>query len=121
MDLANHICTPMLSSSPPDTTTEFSDPSLFRQVIGSFQYLQLTIPDLSFSVNKLAQKMNRPSEGDWVALKRVLRYLKGTMDLGLFFPKSPDLTIRAFSDSDWAGDTTDRCSTSGYCIFMGSA
>ena len=100
MDNAKPICTPMLSSSPPDTTAEFSDPSLFRQVIGSLQYLQLTRPDLAFAVNHLAQRMNRPTDGDWTALKRVLRYLKGTIDFGLFLPESADLSLRAFSDSD---------------------
>lgn len=120
MDSANPISTPILSSSSPDTTPEFTDPTRYRQVIGSLQYLQITRPDLSFCVNKLAQKMNRPSDADWTVVKRVLRYLKGTTDLDLFFPKSSDLTLRAYSDSDWAGDTTDRCSTGGYCIFLGS-
>jgi hypothetical protein len=55
----------------------------------------------------------------WIATKRVLRYLKGTLDHGLFFSKS-SLTLHAFCDSNWAGDPDDRQSTIGFGIFLGT-
>lgn len=121
MDLEKPIHTPMLSSSLASAAASpgMSDPSLFRKVIGSLQYLLLTRPDIAFSVNRLAQKSHNPTEADWSDLKRVLRYLKGSLDFGLFLPKSTDLSLHGYSDSDWAGDHTDRFSTSGYLIFLG--
>lgn len=112
----------MLSSSPsslPSDGVELIDSSSFRQVIGSLQYLQSTRPDIAFVVNRLAQKMNRPTEEDWIALKRVLRYPKGSIDLGLFLAKSLGLPLVAYSDADGAGDKTDRCSMSAYLIYLG--
>ena len=86
MLVANTISTPISSTmslklhdgAPP------TDPTKYRQVIGSMQYLSLTQPDISFVVNKLSQFMHCPSTTYWFAIKRVLRYLKGTIHLGLF-------------------------------------
>ena len=88
------------------------------QIVGTFQYCTLTRPDIAFSVNQLCQFMHSPISDHWTAAKRVLRYLKGTIDHGLSFPKS-SLKIHAFSDSDWAGNPDDRRSTTGFGIFLG--
>lgn len=96
------------------------DPSLYRKVIGSLQYLSLTRPDVAFTVNKLAQFMHLPSSSHWAALKRLLRYLKGTVDYGLFLPRSTTMPLRAFSDADWAGNPDDRTSTSAYLVYLGN-
>ncbi|PKU67803.1 Retrovirus-related Pol polyprotein from transposon TNT 1-94 [Dendrobium catenatum] len=91
---------------------------LFRHIVGSLQYLTLTRPDIAFTVNKLCQHMHQPLEDDFKLLKRLLRYVKGTLFFGL--PILPGkLELSAFSDSDWAGDPSDRKSTSGYCAFLG--
>ena len=99
---------------------KFSDPSLYRQVVGSLQYLAFTRPDLSFSIHKVSKFMHNPLEPHWQAVKRILRYLKHTISTGLFLHKSPTSAIQAFSDSDWAGDRDDRRSIGAYCIFMGT-
>lgn len=95
------------------------DSSLFRSIIGALQYVTLTRPDVSFAINKLSQFMHKPTQTHMQQLKRVLRYLKGTINLGLQLNKPPNLSLIAFSDSDWAGNVDDRTSTSSYIIFLG--
>ncbi|KAK2973911.1 hypothetical protein RJ640_019426 [Escallonia rubra] len=118
---AKPLATPLSTSLQLSKTTgtPLPDPSLYRQVIGSLQYLTITRPELSFSINKLAQFMQTPTDHHWTALKRILRYLKGTLSHGLRFHKSPSISVTAFSDADWAGNTDDRRSTGGYAIFLG--
>ena len=88
-------------------------------MVGALQYLTITNPDIAFALNQACQHMQAPTNAHFVVLKRLLRYVKGTIDQGLVFtPGSFDL--HAFSDSDWAGDCHDRKSTSGYCVFFGS-
>ncbi|XP_035541384.1 uncharacterized mitochondrial protein AtMg00810-like [Juglans regia] len=90
----------------------------YRQLVGALQYLTLTRPDISFTVNQLCQFMHNPSTVHWTAAKRVLRYLKGSLNHGLLFTKG-SLTLNAYSDSDWAGNPDDRRSTIGYAIYLG--
>ncbi|KAH9716509.1 retrovirus-related pol polyprotein from transposon RE1 [Citrus sinensis] len=102
-----------------DVGNRFHDPTLYRSVIGSLQYAVLTRPELAFSVNKLSQFMSDPRQPHWVACKRVLRYLKNTMNLCLRFKKSEHLDLIAYTDADWATDPDDRRSISGYCVYLG--
>ena len=72
-------------------------------------------PDLCWVVTKLSQHLDKPNKGDWIMVKHVLRYLKGTLDYKLVYRKSEGgLTLHGYSDSDWAGSTTDRRSTTVY-------
>jgi hypothetical protein len=97
-----------------------SDPSLYRHIVGALQYCTLTWPDISYSVNQLCQFLHCPTTAHLIAAKRVLRYLKGTLDSGLLFTRGP-LHLYAYCDSDWAGDPLDRrsISTSGFGVFLG--
>ncbi|PKU73789.1 Retrovirus-related Pol polyprotein from transposon TNT 1-94 [Dendrobium catenatum] len=98
----------------------FCNPSLYRQIAGSLQYLTLTRPDIAFAVNKVCQHMQNPTNHHFEAIKRLLRYIKGTIHIGLpLFRDKP--TLRSYVDSDWAGDDTDRKSTSGFCNYLGSS
>ena len=97
----------------------FPDVSQYRSVVGALQYLTLTRPDIAFAVNQVCQFMHRPTTAHWIAVKRILRYLKSTYSHGLIYRPS-SLTITAFSDADYAGDPDDRKSTGGYCIYLGS-
>ena len=90
----------------------------YRQIVGALQYCTLTRPDIAFSVNQLCQFMHSPTSDHRIATKRVLRYLKGTIDYGLSFPKS-SLKLHAFCDFDWAGNPDDQRSTTGFGIFLG--
>ncbi|XP_028072319.1 uncharacterized protein LOC114274560 [Camellia sinensis] len=107
---------PSLSS---DSHIPFSQPKLYRSIVGSLQYLMITRPDLSLSVNQACQHMHAPTVGHFASIKRLLRFIQGTLTHGLTFnPSSFDL--QAFSDFNWAGDVLDRRSTSGYCVYLGS-
>ena len=99
-----------------------SDPSYFRSIVGALQYATITRPEISFSANKVCQFLSAPQEEHWKAVKRILRYLQGTLHHGLLLtPASTTepLAITGFCDADWASDPDDRRSTSGACIFLG--
>jgi histone deacetylase 1/2 len=73
----------------------------YRSVVGSLEYLTLTRSDISFAVNKVCQFLSQPIEVHWEEVKRVLRYVKGTVDTGLRFCRLSLLDISIFTD-DWA-------------------
>lgn len=95
------------------------DSTRYRSVVGALQYLTLTRPDLSFAVNKVCQFLHSPTTTHWTTVKRILRYVKGTMTMGLHIRKSPSTLVSAFSDADWAGCVDDRRSTGGFAVFFG--
>jgi hypothetical protein len=76
------------------------DSKVFRSIIGALQYATLTRPDISFSINKLSQFMHQPTEIHFQQLKRVLRYLKFTLNHGLMLKKPVHLQLQAYSDAD---------------------
>ena len=97
------------------------DETLFKQVVGSLMYLTVTRPDLMYGVSLISGFMSNPTMSHWLAKKRILRYLKGTTDLGIFYKKGESsLRIMAFTDSDYACDLDDRRSTSGFMFMLGS-
>lgn len=87
--------------------------------MGSLQYLTLTRPEIAYAVNVVCQHMHSPMDSHFTSVKRILRYIRGTLSHGLLFTKS-SLTLSSYSDADWAGNAIDRRSTGGYCIFLGS-
>ncbi|XP_074361424.1 uncharacterized protein LOC141701687 [Apium graveolens] len=86
---------------------------------GVLQYLTFTRPDISIAVNKVCQFLQNPTEDHWATVKRILRYLKHTINHGLLLRRPSALHIQAYFDADWAGCPDDCRSTSGYCIFLG--
>jgi len=118
---ANPVQTP-LPTSPPislHSGTRLSDPSSYRTVVGSLQYLSLTRPDISFAVNKLSQFMHQPTTAHWDLVKRLLRYLCGTLNEGVIIHRNSPVTLHAYSDADWAGNKDDFSSTSAYIVYLG--
>ena len=109
----------------PMSTTEFDensrlfDANLYRKLIGSLLYLSVSSrPDIAFAVNRLAQFNNKPLETHFAAAKRILRYLKATSEMGLFYSKEvSEISVRGYSDADW-GSQKDRKSVSGVVIKM---
>jgi histone deacetylase 1/2 len=77
------------------------DATRYRSIVGGLQYLTLTRPDLAFSVNKVCQFLHAPTTIHWSAVKRILRYVNGTMNTGLYIRKSNSRRVSAFSDADW--------------------
>ncbi|KAM0960323.1 hypothetical protein ACFX2I_025293 [Malus domestica] len=96
----------------------FHNPSLYRSLVGALQYLTFTRPDIAFSVHQVCQFMHSPMDSHYAAVKRILRYLKGSPDLGIQLTPG-ELDLHAFSDADWAGDPNDRRSTTGFVVYLG--
>ncbi|PNX97517.1 retrovirus-related Pol polyprotein from transposon TNT 1-94, partial [Trifolium pratense] len=118
------INTPMMSSCKLSKvgSDSMSDTTLYRSVVGSLQYATITRPEISFAVNKVCQFMSAPLESHWVAVKRILRYLKGTIQFGLKIAPITihhPLPLKMFCDANWAADPDDRRSTSGAALFFG--
>jgi hypothetical protein len=97
------------------------DATRYRSIVGALQYLTLTQPDLSFSVNKVCQFLHAPTTDHWTAVKHILRYVKHTLRYGLKITKSSSMLVSAFTDSDWAwaSDPDDRRSTGCFAVFIG--
>jgi len=95
------------------------DSSRYRSMVGALQYLTLTRPDLSFAVNKVCQFLHAPTTVHWSAVKRILRYVCGTLNYGLKIKRSKSMMVSAFSDADWVGCPDDRRSTGGFTVFLG--
>jgi hypothetical protein len=97
------------------------DIKLYQAIIGSLNYLSQTCrPDIAHAVNSVSRYASNPSPSHLIAAKRILRYLAGTIHVGLKYVKSEsignDITISAYTDADWGGDHLDRRSTTGYVI-----
>ncbi|GFY92952.1 hypothetical protein Acr_08g0013480 [Actinidia rufa] len=96
-----------------------SDPTLYRQLVGSLIYLTDTRPDISHAMHIVSQFMSAPRSIHYATALRILRYVKGFH--GLHFSSRSSLTLRAYSDADWVDDPTNRRSTTGYCFFLGNS
>ncbi|XP_020239929.1 uncharacterized protein LOC109818814 [Cajanus cajan] len=101
--------------------TPYADPASYRRLVGKLLYLTTTRPDISFAVQQLSQHISSPSTTHYMAVTRVLHYLKGNSGQGLFYPMQSSLQLKAFSDSNWGSCPTSRRSVSGYCIFLGDS
>ncbi|XP_039036162.1 secreted RxLR effector protein 161-like [Hibiscus syriacus] len=97
----------------------FGDAHLYHNIAGGLQYACLTRPDIAYAVNKVSQYMNSPCDTHWRAVKRILRYLSGTLEHGLFFTQAGNFSLVCYIDTDWATSEEDRRSTTGYCVYLG--
>ena len=123
MDSAKHMSTPMSTNCylDKDESGQSIDIKQYRGMIGSLLYLSASRPDIMFSVCMCARFQSNPKQSHLSAVKRIMRYLLGTINLGLWYPKNSTCNLIGYSDSDFAGSKTDRKSTSGTCQFIGSA
>nr|GEV48704.1 copia protein [Tanacetum cinerariifolium] len=96
-----------------------SDSTLYRSLAGGLQYLIFTRPDISYVVQQICLHMHDHREPHLASLKRVLRYIRGTLDHGLQLHISSISQLNAYTDADWAGFPVTRRSTSGYYVFLG--
>ena len=105
-----------------ETPEDVHNQQEYQAIVGSLLYLSTkTRPDIAYAVSNVARFCARPTKQHWVALKRILRYLKGTVNYGLVYLESDKNPLIAYSDADWVGDTTDRKSTSGYVFMLAGA
>ncbi|GJX37179.1 ribonuclease H-like domain-containing protein [Tanacetum coccineum] len=117
-------CNP--SRTPVDTESKLGpngvpvqDPTMYQSLAGGLQYLTFTRPDLSYAVQQICLYMPDPQEPHLAAPKRILRYVQGTLDLGLHLYASSTTSLVGYTDADWAGCPSTYRSTSGYCVFLG--
>jgi hypothetical protein len=94
----------------------------YRGAVGSLIWLQHTRPDIVYAVGEVARYVQDPGQQHFVALKRIFRYLRGTIDYGLLYKHdgAGKTCLVGYSDSDWAGDLDTRTSTSGYLFLLNS-
>ena len=105
-----------------DSVSKPVDPSTYQSMVGSLLYAAIaTRPDISQAVSVVSKFNSCPTEAHLTAVKRILRYLKGTASLSLKYQKTELGTVTAYSDADWAGDLDDRHSTSGNIFIMANA
>jgi len=97
------------------------DKTKYRGLIGSLLYLTASRPDIMFVVYMCARFQSTPKESHYNAAKRILKYLHGTKEVGLWYPCNVFLNLIDYSDSDFIGCKIDRKSTSGMCHMLGSS
>ena len=93
------------------------DSSLYRSMIGSLLYLTASRLDISYSVGVCDRYQANPKESHMITLKRIIKYIKTTVEFGVWYNKDTSDVLAGYSDADWAGNADDRKSTSGV-VFM---
>ena len=129
VDLLQHVGMAECHSTatPVDTRAKLSatdsapieDATQYRSLVGALQYLTLTRPDIAYAVQQVCLFMDDPREPHLAMLKRILRYVKGTLSTSLHIGTGPVDSLTTYSDEDWAGCPDSQRSTSGYCVFLG--
>ena len=119
------MTTPMVTNlkklSETASNSDLVDPTMYKQLIGSLMYLVNTGPNICFVVCSLSQIMVEPRQIHWVAVKHVLRYLRGTIGFGLRYVFGGEVMLHGYTDFDWAGIAMDRKSSSEYYFSLGLA
>lgn len=104
-----------------DDTNLYSDPELYRCLVGKLNFLTHTRPDLAYSVQTLSQFMQQPSCSHFSALQHLLHYVHSIAGQGILLKASDKLTLQAYSDSDWGAFPDSRRSITGYLLLLGSS
>ena len=122
MEDSKPVCTPMVtgcSLSANDESAAVNQPT-YISMIRSLLYLTGTRPYIMHAVGIFGRFQENPKETHLQAVKRIFKYLQGTQNYGLWYPRDTDLTLHAYTDANWVGSVDDRKSTSGGAFFMGS-
>jgi hypothetical protein len=118
MEESNAVMNPIVPDFKTDKIEEGNKiDKYYKQIVGSLIYITVTRLDIMFGVSFISRFMSNPTEVHLQAPRRILRYLKGTINYGIFYKKNENKQLIAYTDSDYAGDLTDRKSTSSY-VFM---
>ncbi|XP_052479548.1 uncharacterized mitochondrial protein AtMg00810-like [Gossypium raimondii] len=123
MQKCKSVTTPVALGEKLSSTSEHDrvDEKAYRSLIGCLLYLTATRPDIVYAISLLSKFMHCSNMAHLKAAKRVLRYVKGTIDSGVKFWKTKELKLIGYSDSDWVGSVDDMRSTSGYFFTLGSS
>ncbi|XP_048446063.1 uncharacterized mitochondrial protein AtMg00810-like [Pyrus x bretschneideri] len=90
----------------------------YRRLIGKFIYLTIIRPDITFAVSLVSQFMHAPTVEHLNIVKRIIRYLKGSINRGILMCNNHSTEIHAYTDADWVGNAINRKSTTSYCTFV---
>ena len=99
---------------------DFINLTLFKSLVGSLRCLTITRPDIIYGVGLVSRYMEIPKESHWLAAKKILRYIKFTLNLDLFYIYYETVELVGHSDSDWGGNQDERKSTTGYVFYLES-
>ena len=122
LDNAAHARVPMAANAKltNDPSGESVDVTLYRNMIGCLLYLTASRLDIAFSVGVCSRFQSNPKVSHLNVVKRIIKYVDGTCDYGLFYSKESNLSLAGFSDFDWAGNADDRKTTTGGCFYVGA-
>ena len=107
-------CKPMSTPMDPnvrlqeDEGNDLEDMTMYRQLVGSLIYLTLTRPDISYPVGVVSRYISKPKKPHLDAVKRILRYVKGTINFVIMYKKTIDCRVMGYCDADYAGDSCTR-------------
>ena len=122
---ANTLVTPGAKLLKATEQSEIVDATLYQSAVSSLLYLSSgwTRPNIAFAVSNVARFCSSPTKEHWTAVKRILRYIKGTSNYGVAYSRSDDAdgVLIGYSDADWAADVNDRKSTCGHLFMVGGA
>lgn len=113
LPMAAHLKLHLTSGEP------MPNPEPYQRLVGKLIYLTISRPDISFTVHALSKFMHKPTTSHYQAALRVLQYLKGSPEQGILFANTSTATLTAYCDSDWAGCSSTRKSTTGFCLLLG--
>ncbi|XP_022847542.1 uncharacterized protein LOC111370064 [Olea europaea var. sylvestris] len=120
MEGCKPVCTPVkcgIKLSKNDEGEKLN-PTLFKSLVESLRYLTCTRPDILFGVGLISRYIEKPTMTHMKIAKRILHYIKGTLDYGLVYSSSNEFKLVGYSDSDWGGDSDDKKSTTGYIKYL---
>ena len=122
LDSKKHASTPMSSSTKLNVGSSGVEvnPTLYRSIVGSLLYLTASKSDIAFSVGVCARYQVAPKESHLTAIRRIIGYVNGTSDFGLWYSNDSNACLAGYSVADWAGSVDDRKSTLGGCFYLGN-
>ena len=103
-----------------DLLGKIVDSFLYRNIIGSLFYLTASKPDISYNVGMCARYQANPKKSHMIALKRIIKYVKTTVDFGVWYNKDTNDVLVGYSDANWARNADDRKSILGGCFYVGN-
>ena len=120
LEKAKHFKTPMiitLKLSKNENRVSV-DPTLYRSIIVSLLYLTASCPDIGYNVGICVRYQSNPKESYIIVVKRIIRYVSGTLDYGIWYSKDSNISLVGFSDANWAENDDDRKSTSAGYFYL---
>ncbi|XP_057843998.2 secreted RxLR effector protein 161-like [Cryptomeria japonica] len=119
----NAVSTPMVTGcklSKVDETPD-ADQTMYRSMIGSLLYLTSSRPDLMQAICMVSRFQSAPKQFHFTVIQRIFKYINGTLDFGLLYPRNDNFTLLAYTDANWAGCVDDKKLTNGAAFFLGDS